>query len=138
MTVRLAGVEAHDIMVAGVQALKVMVGTGSAAVETWYRTARGSFETTLSATITTYATHTIIDAGTYTITYTVTTITGSTSHVRATLAATGMETISGPMGSPSTITVTVPFAAGATINFRASVALGYSATARCEWSVAKV
>lgn len=126
-----------DYRLAGAQPLKLMLGTGSAAVEVWYRTARGSFETPLNASITTYSTYTVPEAGTYLITYALTTLTGSTSQIRATLAASGMETISGPMGSPSQIAQTVALAAGATINFRASVALGFSASGRGEWSVAK-
>lgn len=130
-----AAVEA--IMVADVAARRVMVGVGNAAVEAWYAPARGEFTRDLTNIITTYATHTIIDAGTYTITYRLTTNTGSTSQIRATLDGSSFEQILGQMGSPSVITTTQTLPAGATLSFRASVALGFSANATGAWSVVK-
>lgn len=140
MTLRIAGVEAHDVIVAGQQALKIMVGTGSSAVQAWYRVLSGSFESTLtSSTSATYAECTVLEAGTYRIRYTLTTLTGSSAQIRASIAgANGFSSsTTSVMGSPAVIDETVTIPAGGTVLFRGSVAILFTATARGVWSVAK-
>ena len=110
---------------------KIMRGT----VEVWSASLyplSGTWESALAAGAATFADHTIVDDGSYTITHAVT---GGGQYVVASISG-PWGTTNGNTGTSSTVTTTQTLAAGDLIKFQ-SGALLPSGTATGTWSIVK-
>ena len=139
MTINLGGVPIQDVRVAGVQAQRVMLGTGSTAVEVWSASVYPLTGTWGPLTIqdfglVTWASHTITEPGSFTITHTATLSLGANAGI-----TTPAGTVTGnPVhsnGGISTATTTVTLSVGAVVQFQTNG--GYLTTASGTWSITK-
>ena len=131
MAVRRGGATPSKVYRGTAPVKKIMRGT----VEVWSSSpypVSGTWQSPLTASAATYADHTIADDGSYTLTHTVT---GGGQYTNAMIADPYGST-SGPLGPPSTATLTRTLAAGDLIRFLAA-ALAPSGTASGSWSIVK-
>ena len=128
------GLEPSAIYRGTVPVKKIMRGT----IEVWSATSpsvypvSGTWNSAITSSATTYASHTIAEDGAYTITHTVT---GGGMYMTALIDGPWGST-TGPFGPPSTATTTQTLAAGDLIEFRAG-ALIPSGAAFGSWSIVK-
>lgn len=131
MVVRRGGATPSKIYRGTIPVQKVMRGT----VEVWSASPyplSGEWQSTLTTSAQTYATHIIAESGTYTVSQTVT---GGGHLVQASLWGLGRY-INGDLGPPSNVSTTQVFEAGDLIEFRAG-AIVPSGTASGTWSIVK-
>ena len=133
-------VDPSALRVAGVEPTRIMVGTGSAAVEVWSASIYPQSGTwgpvAMTGSATTYATHTINEPGTYTIAHDVTRTSGSGSVVAAIAGPWGTTSGSQVLGTSTASTVRT-LSQGDVINFQASRSGSLSNNASGAWSITK-
>ena len=138
MAINLSGQAIQDVRVAGVQAQRVMLGTGSTAVEVWAASIYPLSGTWGPLTMNEYfmatrASHTIIESGTFTITHI-----GALPQDARVNIVTPSGTVTGNQapggGGTSIATTTVTLSVGAVVQFQAS---GYGRNASGTWSITK-
>lgn len=125
-----------DYRLGGVRPLKLMLGTGTTAVEMWaniYPVSGSWPSTSTSSEFSTYGSHTIAASGTYTVTLTVIRTFGALT-VTSRLSGLG-GTLDGPSSTTSTVATTRDFPMGSVITFQASGSNGLSASG--SWSVVR-
>ena len=137
MAINLSGQAIRDVRVAGVQAQRVMLGTGSIAVEVWSASIYPLTGTWGPLTVNefnwvTRASHTITESGTFIITHVGTMPVGGTVNI-VTPAGTVTGDLSG--AGTSTATTTVTLNAGNVVQFQ-TIGL-YGLTASGTWSITK-
>lgn len=137
MTIKLAGVDIADVKVGGVQAQRVMVGTGTTAVEAWSASAypvSGTWgPSALAPGGAQYGSHTMTESGTFTVTHT---LTAAADGALALIDIGGVFTTSAGTTSQNrtvTATATVTLAPDDAVSFWA----GGSGTGTGTWTVTK-
>ena len=128
------------LRVAGVEPTRIMVGTGSTAVEVWSATIypqSGTWPASgMDTSLTTYATHTINENGTYTISHDVTKTSGSSTVVAAIAGPWGTTSGSASSGTSTASTVRT-LSQGNVVSFQASRGGSISNFASGSWSIVK-
>lgn len=143
MTVRVgtgsAAVDPSALRVAGVEPVRIMLGTGSTAVEVWRASvypASATWSSTISTSLSTKASHTIAEAGSFLITHSVPMPSGA-GTVTANIVGPWGTTSGSASTSTSIATTTRTLAVGNVINFQARCATPGSFSASGTWSIVK-